>query len=283
MVGLVAVLWVIYLTECFVRWKPGCWIFRSGSLGSFRGVSEPDVTFFSGRVGLVWTSVVPWRLAYRFPAPHEPLVHGQQQLHRTSHLTLVLQVSSTILFGFVMLVLPALLWMEMFVPLLPAFAAAVITAWLCTLVSYFLTHHRIFGHLPPLESSVMATLSPLTLMRAPALITIDAASSSHPAFAADALCDDQEFLRIARLWHYDEPELRKELERLAARRGHKGSLTSPPADSEDDVSVYCPRCHATYLLGVVTCVDCGDVRVKALPNARRAAAAVEGNALRAGS
>jgi hypothetical protein len=270
MIGLVIVLWIVYLSECFVRWTPGCWVFRPRGLGAFQGVSEPDVTFFTGRVGLVWTSVLPWRLAYRFPAPHEPLVHGQQQLHRTSRLTLVLQVSSTILFGFVMLVFPALLWMEMFVPLLPALAAAVLTAWVCTLVCYFLTHRRIFGHLPALESSVMATLSPLTLMRAPTLITIDAASSSHPAFAADALCDDEEFLRIARLWHYDEPEVRKELERVAARRGHKGALTSPPSHSEDDVSVYCPRCHATSLLTAVTCTDCDDVKLLPLPNARRA-------------
>ena len=269
MAPLVTVLWVIYLTECFVRWTPGCWVFRPGSFGAFQGVSEPDITFFGGRLGFVWASLLPWRLAYRFPPPHEPLVQGQQQLHRTSRLTLVLQVSSTILFALVMLVFPALLWMEMFVPLLPAFAAAVLTAWVSTLACYFLTHRRIFGHLPPLESGVMATLSPLTLMRAPAMITIDAASSSHPAFAADALCRDDEFLRIARRWHYDEPELRKELERLAAKRGHKGGLTAPPSDSEDDVSVYCPRCHATYLLAAVKCTDC-DVMLLPLPNARRA-------------
>jgi hypothetical protein len=123
-----------------------------------------------------------------------------------------------------------------------------------------------------MESWMMAALSPLTLMRAPALLSIDSSSSTHPAFAADALCGDEEFRRLARLWRYDVPELRKDLDRLAASRGFMNGLASPPADSEDDVSVFCPRCHATYLLGAVTCADCVDVPVQPLPNARRAAA-----------
>jgi hypothetical protein len=271
MFSLVAALWLIYLSECFVRWAPGCWVFRPGSPGPFHGRNEPDITFFSGRVGFVWTSALPWALVYRLPPPHDPLLRGHERLDGVPRRVRILQVFSTILFALVMLLLPVLLWMEMFVPWLPVFAIAVITAWAGTLACYFITHQRIYGRMPELESWMMATLSPLALMRAPALVSIDASPSTHPAFAADALCGDEEFLRIARLWHYDMPELRTPLNRLAAQRRPGADICAPPRDNEDDVSVFCPRCHATYLLAAIKCSDCDDVTLQPLPNATRAA------------
>lgn len=271
MLALIAVLWAIYLSECFVRWTPGCWVFRPGSPGPYQGVTEPGITFLSGRVGFIWTSIQPWGLAYRFPPPHDPLLRGHDRLDRVPRQSRVLRVCSTILFVLVMLVFPALLWTEYFVPALPVFAVTLITAWACTLSCYFVTHRRIYGRMPELEAWLMATLSPLALMRAPALISVDASPTTHPAFAAHALCGDEEFLRIARLWSYDAPGLRTDLQRLAATRGTDRDLSAPPANSEDDVSVFCPRCHATYLLAAIKCSDCDDVRLQPLPNARRAA------------
>ena len=268
---LIAVLWTVYLSECFVRSAPGSWVFRPGRPGPFQGRSEPDLSYFGGRVGFIWASVFPWRIAYRVK-PLDATYLGERPTLQARGI-LMLRILSTILFTLVMLVFPVLLWTEYFVPALPMFASAVVFTWIATLACYFATHKRLYGRMPEAEPWVMVTLSPLALMRAPLLVSLDAAPFTHPVVMADMLCADEEFLRIARIWYHDAPALRQKLCRLAAKRGHLDTLTAPPADSEDDVSVFCPRCHATYLLGAVKCLDCDDTRLLPLPNARREAAA----------
>jgi hypothetical protein len=264
MTGLVAVLWVVYLTECFVRWRPGDWIFRSALWGAPRGVSEPDFALLDGRFCFVWTSLLPGAVVYRFAGEDTNRRRSQVDLDRVRHRSRWLRICSTTLSALVMIVLPVLIWTERFVPLLPLFVGAFVAVWAATLAASLLTHRRVYGVAAPMESWLVLALSPVSLMRAPVSITLDASSGTHPAIAADALCDTSEFLRIARLWHFDAPELRADLERLAAKRGHAQALTAPPADIDAGVTFFCRRCHATYLSAASRCVDCDEVELTPL-------------------
>jgi hypothetical protein len=63
---------------------------------------------------------------------------------------------------------------------------------------------------------------------------------------------------VARRWHYDADGDRAAIERLARARGLLDALTAPPA-SGDGATLFCPRCHATYLAQRTDCRDCDDV------------------------
>jgi len=265
MVSLVVVLWALYLSECFVRWRPGDWIYRPTLSGDLRGRAAPDVSFLDGRFCLVWTSLVPGSLVYRFSGSDVDRRTSQLRLHRVRQRSRLLRVSSTALFLVIMLVVPALIWTERIVPLLPALAVTLGLVWAVTLWSYLSTHKKAYGSAPAMESWLVLALSPISLMRAPVLISLEASPATHPAIAANLLCDTSEFLRVARLWHFDVPELRADLERLAARRGHPNALTSAPVEYEAGVSLFCRRCHATYATGAAGCVDCEGVGLTPLP------------------
>jgi len=70
MTALIAILWTIYVSECFVRVRPGDWLFRRGLSGTVRGVGEPDAQFLGGSLAFSWTSLLPWRPVYVVSGAH---------------------------------------------------------------------------------------------------------------------------------------------------------------------------------------------------------------------
>ena len=258
MFGLVAVLWAVYLSECLVRWRPGDWVFRRTLSGGLEGVSQPDVTFWNERVAFVWTSPWPAAAVRRFsgetldPLPALPTLAW-------------LRVSAVALFLLLLVVFPALVIAGRVLPWLPHIVLAIVVAWTSTFVAFVRAFRRVHGRSPSMELWLMHAISPLSLVRAVQTVSIDASRETHPLVAADALCDDEEFLRIARLWHFDAVGLRPTIEQRAEKRGLRHRLLAPPAETEAGVSRFCRRCHATFKDAAQTCVDCIDVALTPLP------------------
>ena len=110
-----------------------------------------------------------------------------------------------------------------------------------------------------METWLPQALSPLSLIRSPFVASGRAIADAHPVAAAAALCDDDEFLRIARLWHHDAESHRTAIDQLASARGLLDTLHAPPASPDPGATAFCPRCHATYLAQRSECRDCDDV------------------------
>ncbi len=266
MSGLVAALWIIYASECFVRWRPGDWIFRPCLDGRWRAVSEPDVTFLNGRFAFVWTTVLPWRTAMVFTGDSFDRDLTGARLEQLRTHCRVLCFASTALFAAVMVVFPALVLTETFAPAALPLVGAGVLAWASTLAAFFAAHRDLHDRRPQLESWLVAVVSPLTLMRSHQIVVSSAAASAHPATAASLVCDDDEFLRVARVWHFDRPDLRSMIASLVSRRGLLDELLAPPRVMEPGDSRFCRRCYATYRQGAAKCVDCEDVALTPLPS-----------------
>jgi hypothetical protein len=266
MTTLVAILWTIYVSECFVRVRPGDWLFRRGLSGTVRGVGEPDAQFLGGSLAFSWTSLLPWRAVYVVSGARLESRALDDRLIQTGRARRLVAAAASALFVLVLIVFPALAMTNRLLPVLPWFVPTVALLWLATFVAFLRTYRRARGTRPPIEVWLTHALSPLSLIRSPAVATLPALADVHPVAAASALCDADEFLRIARLWHYDAEGDRLPIERLARARGLLAALTAPPA-AADGATFFCPRCHATYLAQRTDCRDCDDVPLRALTTA----------------
>jgi hypothetical protein len=264
MSGLVLALWIIYLSECFVRWRPGQWIFRPRLNGRLEAAHQPDISFLDGRFSFVWTTALPWRAALVFSGDSFDRKSTDERLRQVRTACRTLRLLSSALFALILIVFPALVLSEHFVPAAPAFICAVALAWVATLAGFFHAHRRLNRSWPKLESWLVAALSPLTLIRAHQIVTSSAPLDAHPGLAAALLCDDGEFLRVARLWHFDRPELRPAIAEVACERGLLEALFAPPRVVEPGVSRFCQRCHATYHDRASRCADCDGVELTRL-------------------
>ena len=265
MLALVGILWVVYASECFVRWQRGDWVFRPRGMRAMEGVNGPDITFLDGRVAFVRTPWLPGRLSHVFSGDAFDRRGCRARLGRVRRESARLRVFSTALFAAVMVLFPILVLSERLRWSLPGFVPALAIAWAGTLWTFFRAYSRIFGARPPLETWLVLALSPVSLIRAPEVVSIRASRGTHPVVGADLLCGDEEFLRIARLWHFDAPELRPAIEKLAHTRGLRARLTAPPPVTESGVALFCSRCHATFRGTASNCADCENVVLTPLP------------------
>jgi hypothetical protein len=265
MTVLIATMWAVYLSECLVRVRPGDWVFRRNGAGTLQGTDRPDFALLDGRWAFVMTSPLPWAEVYRCSAIQAGRKRARVALGFIHRRLRGLVVSTTVLFVLLLVVLPALIWTEQLVPWRIALAVSLGTVWATTLAMFFAAHITLLGRAPALESWLVVALSPLSLIRASTGITLQLSRGTHPVSAAASLCEEAEFLRIARLWHFDEPELRPVLARLAKRHQCNQELFAPPRDPEPGVALFCRRCHATYRAGARDCVDCNGVPLTVLP------------------
>lgn len=99
----------------------------------------------------------------------------------------------------------------------------------------------------------------------------EVSSDIHPLAGAGVLCAEAEFLRVARLWYFDNLTEQPLVERIVADTGLNGRLLSGPETWDDGLSQFCPRCHATYLDAATACHDCQGITLEQL---RRSPASV---------
>src|SRR5512134_1679489 len=162
MLGLVAVLWAVYLSECLVRWKPGDWIFRRTLSGGVRGVNAPDVTFWNERFALVWVSPWPALDVFRFSGEHLDSRACRARLDLHARRTRWLRASARTLFLLLLVLLPTLALAERVLPWILPLAAAVLLAWLSALVAFGRAYRSVHGRSPAPEMWLMNALSPVS-------------------------------------------------------------------------------------------------------------------------
>ena len=261
---LIALLWCVYLSDCFVRLTRDAWMFRAGAWKPVRGFSEPDLQLPGGSLELAWTPLLPWQHAFTCSGDDLSLGAARKKFDSVRRHARWSRVASGVLFVWVMGVLSALVLADRFLPVMLPWTIAAVSSHVAAFVIFLRSYRRLYGARPPLETWLTLALSPVSLMRAPAIISVPAAAGVHPVAAAGVLCDDAEFLRIARLWYFDVPGMRERIEQIARSRNLEGRLLSGPDTCEPGVSHYCPRCHGTYRAAASRCTDCDEVPLEPL-------------------
>ena len=267
MLVLLALLWCVYLSDCFVRLQRDSWMFRPGMRKPFRGVSEPDLQLAGGSLEIAWTPLLPWQLAFAVSGAETSLTPARRRLDGMQRHVRWMKIASGVLFVWVMGVLSLLVLSDRLLSVLLPWTIVAALSHAGAFTVFLFGYKRTHGRRPPFETWLTLALSPVSLMRAPVVTSLAALGECHPLTAAALLCPDEEFLRIARLWHFDAAELRSKIERLARDRGLADRLDAPPESYEAGVSHYCPRCHNTYRAAARECTDCSDVSLRPLGNA----------------
>jgi hypothetical protein len=265
--ALVAVVWAVYLSDCFARWRPGDWIFRRGAGGTVVGIDRPDVTFWNDRFAFVRTSPWPGDLTLRLSGDDFDAGSLRVRVEHVRRDTRLLRISAIALAVVLLVVFPALVLTERLLPWLPWLLGAVALTWSATLILFPRAYRRVHGCAPTIDLWLTHALSPISLICAPVSVALDVSPHTHPLAAARVLCGDDEFLRIARLWHFDSPDARPHVRAFAAARDLEQRLHAGPSAPEAGVSRFCPRCYATFKMAAMCCADCTGVTLVSLQNA----------------
>ena len=264
MLVLLALLWCVYLSDCFVRLSRDSWMFRAGARKPFLGSSEPDLQLVGGSFEICWTPFLPWQTAYAVAGDELGLNAARRRFDAVQRHCRWLKIASGVLFVWVMGIVTVLILTDRLLSVLLPWAVVGAIAHVTTFGLFLMAYKRTHGVRPPLETWLTLVLSPVSLMRAPVVTCFGAVRDLHPVVAAGVLCADEEFLRIARLWHFDAPPLRSKIDQIARSRDLERHLAAAPDSWEPDVSHYCPRCHGTYRAAANRCTDCEDVALKPL-------------------
>ena len=264
MTTLVAVLWCVYVSDCFVRQSRGQWTMRRGLFRRMHGVADPDIQLLGERFAFAWTPLLPWHTAFSFAGDDLNIKTARRRMAAIDEHTRWLKAACAAMFAWVVVLLPVLVLSGWLLPVLWRWAAVALVFWGVTFVEFFRAYNRVHRSRPPFEMWLMMTLSPLSLIRAPHAIGFSAVSDLHPLSAAAVLCDDDEFLRVARVWYFDRVDLQGRVQQIVAERHLSSRLFSGPDGWDDGLSQFCPRCHATYLRAATACRDCEGIALRPL-------------------
>jgi hypothetical protein len=246
-----AVVWVVYLSDLFVAAVPGAWTFR-GRRGAMRASSGPDLQL-AGGFALMRLPVLPWDGAFAVSGIALPETARAARVDAVHAAARPLLMASSTLAAILLIGLPVVRagWLT---PKAWAIAGAV--AWLATIVLVMRAWRAVHGRRMPLEAWLATLLTPVGASRAGYALVWRSLDDLHPIEAAVLLCDDDELLRVARLWAYDAPHDRDALRRLLEPRGLVDRLDWPPSDDPDRSPQYCPRCGDGYAAFARACADC---------------------------
>lgn len=266
------VLWCVYLTDCIARVERRAshqaeWWFRGSGPGRMRATSQPDADFLDGKFACVWLPPWPWQVAFAAAGADpalDDLDRARTRLNALRQHTNHLLWAVSTLFVLLLVVLPLLVWTDRFVGTLHVWGPLTVAAWAAALVLFIRAHRSVHARGVPLELMLTVGLSPLSLIRARVVVLQRALHGLHPMTAAGLLCDDDEFVRVARLWWYDAPDQREAVAGIARARSLEARLTEPPTPGEPHLTKYCPRCQATYATFAEHCRDCRSVPLAAL-------------------
>ncbi len=193
--------------------------------------------------------------------------HLRRRVENVRRDTRALRISAIALSVVLLVVFPALVLTERLLPWLPWLLGAVAFTWTATLTVFPRTYRRVHGCAPTIELWLTHALSPISLITAPVSVGLDVSPQTHPLAAARVLCGDDEFLRIARVWHFDSADARPHVRAFAAARDLEERLHAEPSNPEAGVCRFCPRCHATFKMAAIACADCPGVALVLLQNA----------------
>lgn len=264
------VLWCVYLTDCIASVDRKAspqqreWWFRGSRPGRMRATSSPDAEFLDGKFACVWLPLWPWHVAFAAAGEDLDLDRARTHLDALRHSTRHSLWAVCALFILLLVVLPLLVMTDRLLGSLHLWGPVTAIAWAAALITFIRVHRRVHARGVPLELMLTVGLSPLSLIRGRVVILQRALHGLHPITAAGLLCDDDEFVRVAKLWWYDAPERREAITRIARTRSLEARLTAQPAPGEPHLTKYCPRCQATYATFAEHCRDCPHVPLSRL-------------------
>jgi hypothetical protein len=269
------VLWCVYLTDCIARVERRAsahqqeWWFRGSRPGRMRASSNPDAEFLDGKFACVWLPLWPWHAAFAaagddLDLDRLNLDRARKDLDALHQRTRHLLWAVCALFVLLLVILPLLVATDRFLGMLFVWGPLTLVAWAAALITFVRAHRHVHARGVPWEMMLTVGLSPLSLIRGRTAVLQRALQGLHPMTAAALLCDDDEFVRVARLWWYDAPDRRDAITRLARTRSLEARLTEPPAPGEPHLTKYCPRCQATYAAFADHCRDCPQVPLSPL-------------------
>jgi hypothetical protein len=283
------VLWCVYLTDCIARMErsersqrserqasppPREWWFRGSRPGRMRATSSPDAEFLNGRFACVWLPLLPWHVAFAAAGagddpgdPNLDLDGARTRLDAIRHRTRHLLWAVSALFVLLLVILPLLVMTDRLLGSLRVWGPLTVAAWAAALITFIRAHRAVHSRAVSMELMLTVGLSPLSLIRARVAVLQRALQGLHPLTAAGLLCDDEELVRVARLWWYDAPDRREAIARIARTRSLEARLTELPTPGEPHLTKYCPRCQATYAAFADECRDCPQVPLSHLTHA----------------
>lgn len=262
MLWLVAVLWIVYLTECGIRQRPGTVLFRGPRVGSLRPVVPPDIDLFEGRVGLWWTTILPWDIVVVAPDVGSSTKSTRTAIETAISRLRMLRLAAGALFLLLLVVLPVLVVFDRLSAYLLWWASPLVMVWLTTLAAYFRAHREIRGSTPPLEDALTVVLSPMAAIRAPLQLLLHVPADHSAIAVAATVCSNERLLDFLRQVYFDDEQRRGEVEKVLAERGLRARFWEPPAGSRAGEQLFCPRCGTIYADGVTHCVDCRHVELR---------------------
>ena len=112
-------------------------------------------------------------------------------------------------------------------------------------------------------------LAPLGAIRASDKLTRRALQDFGPIAVVGALASDEEFVRVARLWYFEDADretsrregIRAEVDALVAARGLSHALHAAPPRESPCMEGYCPRCRTQLMRTGGCCPDCLTVAI----------------------
>jgi hypothetical protein len=247
----IAVVWIVYLSDLFVAAVPGAWTLR-GRRGAMRAGAGPDVQL-AGGFALMRLPVLPWEHAFAVRGTALPEEARAARVAAVYAAAGPVAAAASTLAAVLLFGLPVVRagWLTP-----KAWVLAVGAAWLTTMVLLARAWRRVHGRRMTIEAWIATALTPVGASRAGYALAWRCLDDVHPIEAAALLCDDDELLRVARLWTYDAPQDRDGVRRLLAPRGLAGRLDAPPPIDVDGSPQYCPRCGHGYAAFAEACTDC---------------------------
>jgi hypothetical protein len=203
-----------------------------------------------------------------------------------------LRLLAIVLFAYLFVLAPALLWHFGFRYAGLGLAAGLLAQTLSLGMLFRRAHRRLFpdGSEERFTPFLTMLLAPPTAIRATDLLGRHLLEDFHPLAVTHVFCPAAKFKTLARHalldLHFpllpaspssDEQAvqteewyrrlLMEEVERTVVRAGlEPGDLLQPPSRSEPEHQAYCPRCRAQFLASSATCADCGGRPLRSFPD-----------------
>ena len=206
--------------------------------------------------------------------------------------TTSLRVLENLLFAYLFIIAPVLIWIFGLSRLWPGLLLALFMQTTGIAIQFRRAHKHLFPNAEDerFNQFLMVQLSPATTIRAHDLLSRPLLEEFHPLALAKVFCSREEFRALALntlletrhrtvnagsrpdslatktqndsslLWE-------KETERFLKHAGiDPDKSVAPPLPADETCRSYCPRCMAQFTLAEGACPDCGGLRLVPFPN-----------------
>lgn len=258
MVGLIFLLWALFLIDACFRVRPATWIVRPRLRCPVQQGGDFEIQGFGS---IVCAPLLPWQPCYVTTGTTRSDGVDASALERE---IAPMRCTSGLLGVLLLLVLPALAVRGALTAWWPWWLALTSLSLGATVWLYHRARRR--WNLQATPHVWMLLLSPVSAVHAPHLITRYVFTDAAPARLFDATLTEPPLLKtFHRLW-WDQEDQRDLILDTLTSRGLLGPWSAAPLPDGPGTSSYCPRCREQFRAGVERCPDCADVDLLPLPS-----------------